>query len=64
MAKRKDKGDIQFPPPREKCKHCWNWCTQADVGFNDIPQCSCGTDYDAQRYMDGSSEDCPKFSEY
>lgn len=64
MAKRKDKGDIQFHPPREKCKHCRNWCTQADVGFNDIPHCAEGADWDAEQYRRDFAEDCPKFLEY
>jgi hypothetical protein len=26
--------------PRDLCKKCYNWLSQEDVGFNDLPGCS------------------------
>lgn len=62
MARRKiDKGDLQFPPPRELCKRCRNWLTQKDVGFNDFPHCVRSYDYDADSYANQMTDTCPEF---
>ena len=56
-------GDIRFPPPREKCKHCRNWLTQEDVGFNDYPHCLVEYDISVSDYMSKLSDDCKKHLE-
>ena len=45
--------------PRELCKDCYNWCTQEDVGFNDLPHCSENA-YDCRAYLLGTCDNCPK----
>lgn len=46
--------------PRELCKTCYNWLTQEDVGFNDLPQCS-DSDSSTKAYLFGCSDTCKRY---
>lgn len=48
--------------PRELCLKCYDWCSQEDVGWNDIPHCL-HDDYRCIDYLRGLTNDCPKFCE-
>ena len=48
--------------PRELCKKCYDWCTQEDVGYHDIPHCI-NSDYCCHDYLLHLRDDCPKFIE-
>ena len=52
---------LMLSTPRELCKECYNWLTQEDVGFYDIPHCS-EDDLECRWYLCGDREDCPNFS--
>lgn len=45
---------------RRLCKTCYNWNTQEDVGFDDIPQCS-EPDSECRDYLNGFLKNCPKY---
>lgn len=45
--------------PRELCKDCYNWLTQEDVGFNDLPHCIENT-FDCHAYLLGTCDNYPK----
>lgn len=47
--------------PKELCKTCYNWLTQEDVGFNDLPQCSEDHCSDARKYLFGRSDTCKRY---
>lgn len=64
MIKLKRKEDKKYPPPNDLCWHCINWLTQDDVGPHDFPHCSESHDYDAERYADKMSDNCPKFGDF
>lgn len=46
--------------PRELCKHCYNWLTQEDVGFNSFPGCSESTP-ETRSYLFGKIDTCSRF---
>lgn len=50
--------------PRELCKHCIEWVTQEETGFNDFPHCVMGHDYDVDRYLHHQQDTCPRFFEF
>lgn len=45
---------------KTQCKTCYNWMTQEDVGFDDIPQCS-EPDSECRDYLNGILKNCPKY---
>ena len=56
------KKDITFclSQPRDLCKKCYNWLSQEDVGFNDLPGCS-DSRPSSREYLLGYSDNCSKF---
>lgn len=46
--------------PRELCKSCYNWLTQEDVGFNDLPQCS-EAKSECRSYLLGYKDTCNRY---
>ncbi len=48
--------------PRDLCKTCYDWCSQEDVCFNDIPQCA-NSDICCKDYLNHIRNDCPKHIE-
>lgn len=55
---RKNLDYVEKNTPREQCKTCYEWLTQEDVGFNDIPHCT-RSDYECKWYLNGSMDECP-----
>ena len=49
---------------RELCKHCIEWVTQEDVGFDDFPHCVMSHDFDVDCYLHHQKDTCPKFFEF
>ena len=45
---------------RELCKTCYNWLSQEDVGFNDLPHCSENRANEAD-YLNGYCENCDSY---
>ena len=62
--KKLSKEDKKCPPPRELCTHCYEWCTQSDVGFNDIPQCASAFRPGVEEYLHGYTDKCPCFNDW
>lgn len=46
--------------PRDLCKTCYNWLTQEDVGFNDLPQCG-ENDSSCRAYLLGYIDKCNRY---
>lgn len=60
MKKKRELELLQTSIPRELCKECYDWCSQEEVGFNDIPHCL-NADSCCRDYLNHLREDCPKY---
>lgn len=51
----------QLNNPRELCETCYNWLTQDDVGFNDLPHCVIADCEECRNYLLGHTKKCSKY---
>lgn len=59
IDEREKNDQKQLWKQREMCKTCYNWMSQEDVGFDDLPQCS-EPDSACRDYLNGILKKCPK----